>query len=594
MTTLRAGLFVLMVLLGVRSAWAGAAPKPVAIEVVDAKGGVVAEGAGSLTLERIYKQGDTIRISGPPHMAVRLDAELAECLVYAPEGRLVYPVPTGRARRPYSPRSFAGARHTIAARTATAAELAERRNLAVNPFDVRGDTTFFPHATSNSECRNESVFAARNAIDGHAKNDRHGGWPNQSWGPDKRRDLWWRVDFGRAVLVDSVVLVIRADFPHDRHWHSGAIEFSDGTREAIRIEKQAEPQKLAFSKRKVSWVRITDLKQAEPLGWCAFTEVEVWGTDAPPAAGNAGARPMTQAIDWSAIRSPILLKGDATTACRDPAAIYHDGTFRIYYTLCRKEADGNFYWYTAESTSRDLVRWTSPRILTPRDRSLNFSSPGNVVRFGGKWVLCLQTYPTPKGEVFGNPTARVWIMRSDDLETWSKPELLRVKGPDVPVDRMGRMIDPYLLEDKDEPGKWWCFYKQTGMSMSSSHDLRTWTYVGHHRVGENVCVLVDGDEYVLFHSPGNGVGVKRSSDLKTWRDAGLLTLGQKQWPWAQGRLTAGFVLDLRKDPRVGKCVMFFHGSSREGLAMHRAHGHGSLALAWSGDLVHWHWPGKRP
>ena len=22
---------------------------------------------------------------------------------------------------------------------------------------------------------------------------------------------------------------------------------------------------------------------------------------------------------------------------------------------------------------------------------------------------------------------------------------------------MGRIIDPYLVADKDEPGKWWCF-----------------------------------------------------------------------------------------------------------------------------------------
>jgi hypothetical protein len=48
-------------------------------------------------------------------------------------------------------------------------------------------------------------------------------------------------------------------------------------------------------------------------------------------------------------------------------------------------------------------------------------------------------------------------MRSKDLEMWGAPELLRVKGPDVPQEKMGRMLDDYLLADKDEPGKWWCF-----------------------------------------------------------------------------------------------------------------------------------------
>jgi hypothetical protein len=69
-------------------------------------------------------------------------------------------------------------------------------------------------------------------------------------------------------------------------------------------------------------------------------------------------------------------------------------------------------------------------------------------------------------------------------------------------------------------------------------------------------------------------------------------LGQKHWPWAQGRLTAATVIDLTSQPRVGKYVMFFHGSSREGLERHRAHGAASLALAWSDDLETWHWPGR--
>ena len=308
------------------------------------------------------------------------------------------------------------------------------------------------------------------------------------------------------------------------------------------------------------------------------------------AAAAKGAEPVR--IDWAAIPSPILFQGGPRTAFRDPAALYHDGIFYLYYTYMPPSDEGKYYWYTAESRSRDLVHWTKPRILTPRGLELNYSSPGNVVRCGDEWILCLQTYPTPKGEAFGNATARIWTMRSRDLETWGEPELLRVKGPDVPREKMGRMIDAYLLEDKDTPGKWWCFYKQRGASISWSTDLKAWTYFGRVNAGENVCVLVDGGEYVMFHSPRNGIGVKRSKDLKTWRDAGLITLGQDQWPWAQGRLTAGFVLDLRREPRVGKALMFFHGSSREGLAMHRAHGHGTLALAWSDDLEHWTWPGK--
>lgn len=294
-------------------------------------------------------------------------------------------------------------------------------------------------------------------------------------------------------------------------------------------------------------------------------------------------------IDWSAIHSPIIFAGDAATAYRDPAAVYHDGLLRLFFTLVRTEGDGNPYLYTAVSSSRDLLRWTEPRLLTPRDRRLNYSSPGNVVRDGNEWLLCLQTYPRPNGEKYGNQDARLFVMRSPDLEQWGQPEPLRVKGPEVPEAQMGRMIDPYLLRDKEDTDKWWCFYKQDGVSMSWSHDLREWTYFGRADAGENVCVLVEANEYVLFHSPENGIGVKRSTDLREWRDEGLILLGQDHWPWAQGRLTAGFVLDLRDEPGVGRYLLFFHGSGPEDERT-MFDTHASLGLAWSDDLKTWHWP----
>jgi len=297
-------------------------------------------------------------------------------------------------------------------------------------------------------------------------------------------------------------------------------------------------------------------------------------------------------IDFGKIAGPILHEGDFEWAYRDPAAHYHDGVFRVFHTLHHRDDDGHYYVYTAVTQSTDLVHWTKSRILTPRDLTLNYASPGNVVRLDDRWVLCLQTYPTPNDEQFGTADARIWTMESADLETWSKPKLLRVKGPDVPVEAMGRMIDPYLIRDRQQPDRWWCFYKQNGVSMSySDDDLATWTYHGRTHCGENVCVLVENDEYVIFHSPRNGVGIKTSADLEQFTDVRLLTLGQADWPWAQGRLTAGHVLDLRADPRVGKYLMFFHGSSVEGLKRHRAHGAACLALAWSEDLEEWEWSG---
>ncbi len=297
--------------------------------------------------------------------------------------------------------------------------------------------------------------------------------------------------------------------------------------------------------------------------------------------------------------TPVLLRGNDRVAYRDPAVLYHKGIFYMFYSFVETEDNGSIFWYTAMSTSQDLQKWSQPRKITPRDQNLNYSSPGNIICFNGEWVLCLQTYPIPglkrSDELrYGNKDARIFIMRSKDLENWSDPELLYVKGVEVSREEMGRMIDPFLVEDIHEPGRWWCFYKQRGASYSWSYDLRNWSYKGRVDAGENVCVLAEEKEYTMIHSPKNGMGIKRSADLVNWRDWGkIITLGQDNWPWAQTRLTAGFILDMRKHPEIGRYLMFFHGAGPgKQKTPDNFYANCSIGIAWSEDLLKWVWPEK--
>ena len=298
-----------------------------------------------------------------------------------------------------------------------------------------------------------------------------------------------------------------------------------------------------------------------------------------------------------AIDSPVLFYGDEKTAYRDPAVLFYNDQFFLFFTLV-KTINGEIYSYTATSKSYDLINWSQVKILTPRDQNLNFCSPGNIVKYDGKWLLCLQTYPRPgyiQGDKvrYGSDDSRIFIMESKDLENWTYPKLLKVKGSTIREDKMGRMIDPYLIEDKDEKGKWWCFYKQNGVSMSYTYDFLNWTFYGNTKSGENVCVLKDESEYVMFHSPSNGIGIKRSSNLKDWSSfGGLITLGQKEWDWAKGRLTAGAVVDLRNIKRIAKYIMFFHGSGPNRESEGDFDKNSSIGIAWSDDLINWDWPKK--
>jgi len=298
-------------------------------------------------------------------------------------------------------------------------------------------------------------------------------------------------------------------------------------------------------------------------------------------------------IDLSDIPSPQILAGNEDVHYRDPTAIYHDGVFRLFFTVnYPRNNRKSMVSFLGTSTSRDMVSWSPVSLLTREDPVLNYCSPGNIIHHEEEWLMCLCTYPIPNQDGFvGDGTARAFIVRSKDLEVWGEPELLRLKGPDVSREKMDRIIDPYLVEDKDEPGKWWCTYKQNGVSISYSYDLETWTYAGKHNAGENTCVLVRGDEYYMIHSPGDdGMGVMRSGDMTQWSNVvdGTISLGYKIWPWAMARLTAGYVLDLKDDPRVGKYLMFYHATRSHD--PHEHIGSCSLGIAWSDDLIHWDWP----
>ena len=287
-----------------------------------------------------------------------------------------------------------------------------------------------------------------------------------------------------------------------------------------------------------------------------------------------------------ALPSSLLIRGDERIAYRDPAVILRDGVFHIYMTVVETEADGSVYMYVGHTATSDLRSFTPVRKLTVRDRRYNFSSPGNIVFHDGRYKMCLQTYCRENGEKYGNDRCRVYLMESDDLVEWGEPYLMAVKG-DIPIEDMGRMIDPYLIFNEAD-GLWNCFYKQNGISRSLSPDLRRFTYAGYMDGGENVSILQTAEGYYMFHSPDNGIGVKFSTDLTHWEDRGEpLVFGQAEWIWARGRLTAGTVVEVAEGESP-LYLMFFHGTGPQDESVCFDTNAG-IGLAWSRDLVHWNW-----
>ncbi len=135
-----------------------------------------------------------------------------------------------------------------------------------------------------------------------------------------------------------------------------------------------------------------------------------------------------------ALASPVLLRGDARTAYRDPAVLYEQGTFYLYYTLVETEPDGRVYSYVAFSTSRNLTGWTPAQKITERNQDLDFSSPGNIIRYQNEWVLCLQTYPRPHYTAdqmprFGTATPACFSCAAPICGTGRRPNCCASKAP---------------------------------------------------------------------------------------------------------------------------------------------------------------------
>lgn len=277
------------------------------------------------------------------------------------------------------------------------------------------------------------------------------------------------------------------------------------------------------------------------------------------------------------IKDKVIFSQTEKYSYRDPAAYILNGEIYLFFSLVINEND-NQYFCVAMSRSSDFEHWSEPEILTEKDTAKNYSSPGNIIEYNGEYYLCLQTYPRPNGEKYGNENSRIYTIKTSDFKSWSKPEILKVKA-DIPEYKMGRMIDPYILKDNE---KFICFFKQNGVSFSESTDLKTWEFKGYTDCGENVCVVKENGEYIVFNSPENGINLLSTTDFKSFNSIKTVYLNQEAKPWAKDRITAGFVLDISHMNIGYKYAMFYHGDMEDNYLFGA-----TLAVTFSNNLKIW-------
>ena len=256
------------------------------LRIEKAAGEILAEAKDAGSVELVYRseyaEGDRIVLTSSEknvHVIWQVDDALGAAMCYLTDD-IVYQIPFGEKKNVYSPKTFSGQRHYLFAEVAGDEQIHAYRNLARNVNDQHQATGCYPHATANVETRGESVFAAKNAIDGVHANHSHGNWPYASWGINRDPKAEMKVDFGRSVLIDCVKIYLRADFPHDSYWTEGTVTFSDGSSEVLCFRKTDKGQTFHIEPRTAQWVTFgTLIKADDESPFPALTQIEVYGKD---------------------------------------------------------------------------------------------------------------------------------------------------------------------------------------------------------------------------------------------------------------------------------------------------------------------------
>lgn len=256
------------------------------IMLMDGQGNVKLHSQGENHAELVwygsYEPNDRliVEMEEKNYARIQLDSLISPAFVYVEKGKFEFEIPFGRAKEAYPQEAFTGPIHQITA------EILEKPTgrycLSENPLDVRFESGVYPHCTASAETRGESVFAARNTIDGLIITPGHGFWPYTSWGeaedPHAEIIIW----FGRKVQAEEVQIYLRSDFPHDNYWKEALLVFSDGHEEKIHMEKTGNCQSFVLSElRCVEWVKMKDFKkdEQEPSPFPALVQWKVYGRE---------------------------------------------------------------------------------------------------------------------------------------------------------------------------------------------------------------------------------------------------------------------------------------------------------------------------
>ena len=248
------------------------------------------------------------------------------------------------------------------------------------------------------------------------------------------------------------------------------------------------------------------------------------------------------------LRNPVWVSEDNL---RDPSVLKTGNGYRIFYSRFSggaTEWGESNNWHIAEAFTKDWLTFENKRDVSPA----GCASPGDVVKWGGRWLLPYQTYP-------GNP-AQLVFAESEDLESWSQPKPFLTEALDLPWNGLHRVIDPSFVVDGDTLH---CFFVGSAGHVNAvgkrvhanlighaitrdsnlSFNLSNWEILSREEplIGwserapdgvENAMVFKTGGRWTMIYSEGladQHLALATSADLRAWKLEGTIELPRQKW-----------------------------------------------------------------
>jgi sucrose-6-phosphate hydrolase SacC (GH32 family) len=290
-------------------------------------------------------------------------------------------------------------------------------------------------------------------------------------------------------------------------------------------------------------------------------------------------------LDLSPLSNPVWTTADNL---RDPSVLPTPDGYLIFYSrLTGHNSASPTNWSIASVFTRDFIHFENNHDVSPK----GCASPGDVIRWGGRWLLPYQTYPA-------QPTELVFS-ESSDLSTWSSPRPFLTAAVQLPWNELHRVIDPtFVLRD----GELHCFFVGSrnvtnhsgrvmranllGHAVTRDPQLQSWTMLtpDHPLLGisprapdgvENVMIFPVGQIWTMIFSEGlvnQHLAIATSADLNHWTVGDPIQLPRQKW--MARKYGAPFVWHEQN-----RWLMLLMGENRTGKT--------SFGLLTSSDGIHW-------